>query len=70
MLSNELELGMIIMGMNQPVERNGQRVLNSSLNSLSLIVGNLIITMDFSGTPFSDKPILNSTMKLIGHYLI
>lgn len=70
MLSNELELGMIIMGMNQLVERNGQRVLNSSLNSLSLIVGNLIITMDFSGTPFSDKPILNSTMKLIGHYLI
>jgi hypothetical protein len=48
--NNELELGMIIMGLNQPVERNGQRVLNSSLNSLSLIVGNLIITMDFRGT--------------------
>ena len=31
--NNELDLGMIIMGMNQPVERNGQRVLNSSLNS-------------------------------------
>ena len=43
--NNELELGMIIMGMNQPVERNGQRVLNSSLNSLSLTVGKLIITL-------------------------